>query len=129
MFCATPGAFANPVTYNCRRKQRNCGRDQEPGRDAAQNNCMACHSVDYIAIQPPKKGKAFWESEVNKMVQTYKAEIRPTTRRSSPTISPQRISEAAISLPVATSRCCFLDRKIPTASYAFNCLRWGRDAI
>ena len=47
------------------------------GRDVAQNVCTACHSVDYIAIQPPKKGKAFWDAEVAKMSQVYKAEIDP----------------------------------------------------
>ena len=36
---------------------------------------MACHSADYIAIQPPKKGKPFWEAEVTKMIKTYKATI------------------------------------------------------
>ncbi len=27
-----------------------------PGFEAAQGNCMVCHSVDYIAMQPPRKG-------------------------------------------------------------------------
>ncbi len=68
-------AFASPVTYQL--PPETAVLRPGPGRDAAQNNCTACHSVDYIAIQPPKKGKAFWESEVTKMVQTYKAEINP----------------------------------------------------
>jgi sulfite dehydrogenase (cytochrome) subunit B len=45
------------------------------GSDIAQNNCMACHSVDYIAFQPPKKGRAFWEAEVQKMINVYRAPI------------------------------------------------------
>ena len=77
MFCAAQAASANPVTYQLPQETAQLRPGPEPGRDAAQNNCTACHSVDYIAIQPPKKGKAFWESEVNKMVQTYKAEIKP----------------------------------------------------
>jgi hypothetical protein len=36
---------------------------------------VACHSADYIAMQPPKKGKAFWEAEVTKMIKTYGAPI------------------------------------------------------
>jgi cytochrome c5 len=75
VLCAKPRAFANPVTYELPPETAQLRPGQGPGREAAQNNCMTCHSVDYIAIQPPKKGKAFWESEVNKMVQTYKAEI------------------------------------------------------
>lgn len=40
--------------------------------------CKACHSVDYIATQPSKKGKAFWEAEVQKMINTFKAPINTT---------------------------------------------------
>ena len=47
----------------------------KPGFEAAQGNCMTCHSVDYVAMQPPKKGAAFWESEVTKMVKVYHAPI------------------------------------------------------
>jgi mono/diheme cytochrome c family protein len=46
-----------------------------PGLDAAQSNCVACHSADYIAMQPPKRGKAFWDAEVTKMIKTYGAPI------------------------------------------------------
>ena len=46
-----------------------------PGVEAAQQNCAACHSADYIAIQAPGKGKAFWDAEVVKMRQVYKASI------------------------------------------------------
>mgnify|MGYP000585410052 CR=1 FL=1 len=68
-------ALADPVTYQL--PPETAELRPGPGRDAAQNNCTACHSVDYIAIQPPKKGKAFWESEVTKMIQTYKGDINP----------------------------------------------------
>ena len=37
--------------------------------------CQACHSADYIATQPPGKGKAFWQAEVQKMIKLYKAPI------------------------------------------------------
>jgi mono/diheme cytochrome c family protein len=46
-----------------------------PGFEAAQGNCMVCHSVDYIAMQPPKKGAGFWDSEVTKMVKVYHAPV------------------------------------------------------
>lgn len=45
------------------------------GFEAAQGNCMTCHSVDYVAMQPPKKGDAFWTAEVTKMVKVYHAPI------------------------------------------------------
>ena len=37
--------------------------------------CKACHSADYISTQPPGKGKAFWQAEVQKMIKVYKAPI------------------------------------------------------
>jgi mono/diheme cytochrome c family protein len=50
---------------------------EAPGAEAARNNCLACHSADYIATQPPKKGQAFWAAEVQKMIKAYKAPIEP----------------------------------------------------
>lgn len=46
-----------------------------PGVELAQANCVACHSADYINTQPPKKGHDFWEAEVKKMKNTYRAPI------------------------------------------------------
>jgi len=46
-----------------------------PGREVAQANCGACHSSDYVRIQPPGKGAAFWSAEVQKMVKVYGAPI------------------------------------------------------
>lgn len=45
------------------------------GLAAAEANCQSCHSVDYIAMQPPGKGAAFWTSEVTKMRKVYHAPI------------------------------------------------------
>jgi hypothetical protein len=45
-----------------------------PGVDTA-IVCTACHSADYISTQPPGKGKAFWQAEVQKMIKIYKAPI------------------------------------------------------
>lgn len=46
-----------------------------PGQETAQDNCVACHSVDYIERQPPKMGRAFWEGVVKKMIASYHAQI------------------------------------------------------
>jgi len=37
--------------------------------------CRACHSADYISTQPPGKGRAFWDAEVQKMIKVYHAPI------------------------------------------------------
>ena len=48
-----------------------------PGVEAAQNNCLTCHSADYIITQPtgPKFGKDFWTAEVAKMIKVFGAPI------------------------------------------------------
>jgi sulfite dehydrogenase (cytochrome) subunit B len=48
-----------------------------PNLEAAQNNCTACHSADYINTQPrgPKFKKDFWQAEVTKMIKVYGAPI------------------------------------------------------
>ncbi len=45
------------------------------GRDAVLNNCGACHSVDYIAMNSPFLDKAGWDAEVTKMIKAYGAPI------------------------------------------------------
>jgi mono/diheme cytochrome c family protein len=64
---------AEPVTYDL--PEEVAALKPGAGIEAAQSNCVACHSADYIAMQPPKKGKAFWEAEVTKMIKTYGAPI------------------------------------------------------
>lgn len=49
-----------------------------PGAEAIVANCSGCHSLDYIATQPPGKGVQFWRDAVNKMVTVYGAPISPT---------------------------------------------------
>jgi mono/diheme cytochrome c family protein len=66
-------AMAEPVTYDL--PEETAVLKPGPGLDAAQSNCVACHSADYIAMQPPKRGKAFWDAEVTKMIKTYGAPI------------------------------------------------------
>jgi mono/diheme cytochrome c family protein len=51
------------------------GGSQVQGFATAQANCQTCHSVDYIATQPPGRGKAFWDAEVTKMIKVYHAPI------------------------------------------------------
>jgi mono/diheme cytochrome c family protein len=44
------------------------------GADAANNNCLACHSAGMVLNQPALV-KAAWQAEVNKMIQIYKAPV------------------------------------------------------
>jgi hypothetical protein len=47
-----------------------------PGSDAINNNCLACHSAGMVLNQPSFSKQA-WASEVNKMINNYKAPIAP----------------------------------------------------
>jgi mono/diheme cytochrome c family protein len=50
-------------------------KSDNPGYKVAVENCVACHSADYISYQPPKKGAAFWDAEVQKMIKTFHAPV------------------------------------------------------
>lgn len=45
-----------------------------PGLAAMQSNCISCHTPGMILTQPTMP-KAFWEAEVSKMKNVYKAPI------------------------------------------------------
>ena len=64
---------AQPMVYRLPRETA----DLMPGRgaDAVQANCGLCHSLDYISMQPPQRGAAFWQASVTKMVRVYGAPI------------------------------------------------------
>jgi hypothetical protein len=47
-----------------------------PGSDAANNNCLACHSAGMVLNQPALS-KTQWRAEVEKMRTAYKAPIAP----------------------------------------------------
>lgn len=45
-----------------------------PGGDLANGQCLTCHSVDYVVIQPPSP-RTYWESCVKKMREKFGAAI------------------------------------------------------
>ena len=69
---ATSSALAAPMVYQL--PPETAELKPGPGVDTA-IVCTACHSADYIRTQPPGKGKAFWQAEVQKMIKVYKAPI------------------------------------------------------
>jgi cytochrome c553 len=69
------GVRAKPVSYTL--PDENAAFKPGPNLETVQNNCMACHSVDYVQTQPkgPKFKKDFWQAEVTKMIKVYGAPI------------------------------------------------------
>ena len=46
-----------------------------PGRDAVTANCLACHSVDYIAMNAGIQDRAGWQATLTKMRNVMAAPI------------------------------------------------------
>lgn len=69
------GVRAKPVSYTL--PDENAAFKPGPNLETVQNNCTACHSVDYVQTQPkgPKFKKDFWQAEVTKMIKVYGAPI------------------------------------------------------
>ncbi len=66
---------AAPVNYKL--PEETAAFKPGPNLEVVQNNCTACHSADYVSIQPrgPKFKKDFWQAEVIKMIKVYGASI------------------------------------------------------
>lgn len=45
------------------------------GLDVVEQNCAACHSLDYIQMNSPFLDQKGWQAEVTKMVKTFQAPI------------------------------------------------------
>jgi sulfite dehydrogenase (cytochrome) subunit B len=45
-----------------------------PGADVTERACRACHSTDYVVMQPPGDARQ-WEGVVTKMIKVYGASI------------------------------------------------------
>ena len=72
--CIGP-AMAAPVHYDL--PEDTTGFRPGPNLEVAQQNCIACHSTDYISTQPRSFADmhAFWSAEVTKMQKLYGAPI------------------------------------------------------
>ena len=69
---AATSALAEPMVYQL--PPETAELKPGPGVETAAV-CQACHSADYIGTQPSRKGKAFWQAEVQKMIKVYRAPI------------------------------------------------------
>ena len=52
------------------------------GLDAVEQNCAACHSLDYILMNSPFLDHKGWTAEVTKMVKAYGAPIEEADQQS-----------------------------------------------
>ena len=47
------------------------------GRELVENNCAACHSLDYLRINAKFLDRKTWQAEIDKMSKMFGAEIAP----------------------------------------------------
>ena len=50
-------------------------KSELPGYELVQRNCIGCHSVDYVAMQPPTLGRTYWDSTVKRMKKPFGAQF------------------------------------------------------
>jgi hypothetical protein len=48
-----------------------------PNADKVRDNCISCHSLDYIALNSPFLDQKGWEAVVAKMTKAFGAPIKP----------------------------------------------------
>lgn len=72
---AGTGVFADSKKYTLPDETATLTKSHDVGYEKAEANCAACHSVDYINMQPRGKGKDFWNGVVHKMTHVYGAPI------------------------------------------------------
>jgi hypothetical protein len=48
-----------------------------PGHEAVENNCIACHSLDYPRTNAKFLDRKGWQTEIDKMIKVFGAEIAP----------------------------------------------------
>ena len=46
-----------------------------PGLDKVEQNCAACHSLDYIEMNSPFLDAVGWDTEISKMIKAFGAPI------------------------------------------------------
>ena len=46
-----------------------------PGYAKAQANCVACHSAEYMTMQPPNAGRPYWEAMTKRMKTVFRAPL------------------------------------------------------
>ncbi|WP_137925053.1 cytochrome c, class I [Cupriavidus sp. 2SB] len=47
-----------------------------PGYNLALQNCMICHSAQYVSTQPPTSSRAYWDATVKKMKKPFGAPLK-----------------------------------------------------
>ncbi|MDR3381395.1 SorB family sulfite dehydrogenase c-type cytochrome subunit [Cupriavidus basilensis] len=69
-----PAAFALEVTLPAETASYKAS--ELPGYRLVQQNCMTCHSAQYVQTQPLSSTRAYWEATVKKMKKPFGAPLK-----------------------------------------------------
>ena len=71
--CAAPPAGALDITLPA--ETASFKASNLPGYPLVQQNCLVCHSAQYVQFQPPSSPRGYWEATVRKMKKTFGAQF------------------------------------------------------
>jgi len=71
----TASAFAAPKTMTLPPDGAQLRESSLPGYAKARQNCVVCHSAEYMLYQPPNAPRAYWEAMVTRMKAVFKAPV------------------------------------------------------
>jgi mono/diheme cytochrome c family protein len=74
-----PG-FVPPAAAQVQDEEQRITLKDQPGRDLVRENCVSCHSLDYIPMNSVFLDRKGWEAEVTKMVKVNGAPIDDETQ-------------------------------------------------
>jgi len=77
IFCA----IAALTTFPAFADEKPVQLKQAPGLEQVENNCGACHTLEYIQMNSPFLNAAGWGGEVNKMIKAFGAPISEADAR------------------------------------------------
>lgn len=71
-------AIPNAMALEIKLPQETAAYKQSslPGYNLALQNCMTCHSAQYVSTQPPSSPRAYWEATVKKMKSPFGAPLK-----------------------------------------------------
>lgn len=72
---AAAPATAAPKTIEMLPDQMQLTPSPLPGYEKARAQCVACHSAEYMAYQPPTAARPYWEAMVKRMKAVFKAPV------------------------------------------------------
>lgn len=74
LFCAA-FALATLVAARADADEQPIALLDAPGHDAVENNCAACHSLDYVRTNAKFLDRKAWQAEFDKMTKVFGADI------------------------------------------------------